>query len=276
VPATPLADLPGGDRVRVVREQVPGISAARNRGVTESSGDIVAFTDDDVVVEPGWLRALGARFAREPELDGVGGLVLPSELDTEAQLWFEEYYGGFSQSFEPSTVSVARTLGTDALFPYAPGRFGAGCNMAFRRSTLEAQGGFDTVLGTGTPAKGGEDLSFFIRVLLDGGSLGFEPAAVVRHSHRRTEPEFLQQVLDYGTGLSAMYTSLLAREPRRHLVELARRVPPGLKLLVRPRRDRSTSRAPSYPRRTLLYQLAGIAYGPVAYARSARAARTTK
>ncbi|HLK44948.1 MAG TPA: glycosyltransferase family A protein, partial [Acidimicrobiales bacterium] len=135
-PATAVAELGDDERVRVVREATPGISAARNRGVAASTGDVVAFTDDDVVVDPGWLRALGARFAAEPDVDGLGGLVLPSELDTEPQLWFEEYYGGFSQSFRPSTVSVAATLATDALFPYAPGRFGAGCNMAFRRATL--------------------------------------------------------------------------------------------------------------------------------------------
>ena len=178
--------FPDRARVRVVAEPVAGISSARNRGVAMTSGEFVAFTDDDAVVDPGWLRALGARFAREPEVDALGGLVLPIELDTEPQLWFEEYYGGFSQSFRRSTVSLARTRG-DPLFPYAPGRFGAGCNMAFRRTTLEALHGFDTTLGIGTPAKGGEDLAIFIALITTGGTMGFEPTALVRHSHRRSE-----------------------------------------------------------------------------------------
>ena len=88
---TGLHAPPPGPRRRRAR---PGISSARNRGVAQSTGAFVAFTDDDAVVEPGWLRALGSRFANEPDVDAIGGLVLPSELDTEPQLWFEEFYGG--------------------------------------------------------------------------------------------------------------------------------------------------------------------------------------
>jgi hypothetical protein len=258
--------------VRVVEERVPGISAGRNAGVAASDGAFVAFTDDDAVVEPGWLRAFGARFASEPGIDALGGLVLPSELETEAQLWFEEYYGGFSQTFRRTTTSVATHGEEDPLFPYAPGRFGAGCNMAFRRSALESVGGFDPALGTGTPAKGGEDLSMFITLLVTGRTIGFEPGAVVRHSHRRSEAEFFHQVRTYGTGLAAMYTSLVAHRPST-LLELARRVPAGVRLLTRPRDERSPSAAASYPRRALAYQVAGMALGPLAYARSWAATR---
>jgi cellulose synthase/poly-beta-1,6-N-acetylglucosamine synthase-like glycosyltransferase len=270
--ASPLPELPGGDRVSVVREPRPGISAARNRGVEVATGDFIAFTDDDAVVDPGWLHALGTRFAQDPPVDAIGGLVLPLELDTEAQLWFEEFYGGFSRSFRPETLSVERTSGTDALFPYAPGRFGAGCNMAFRRSALERMGGFDTALGVGTPAKGGEDLAMFAGFLVAGGTMAFEPAAIVRHSHRRTKGAFLRQVRNYGTGLTAMYTSMIVHDPR-HLAAMLRRVPAGLRLLARPRGERSPSRSPAYPRRTLAYQVLGMAYGPLAYARSAMRAR---
>jgi cellulose synthase/poly-beta-1,6-N-acetylglucosamine synthase-like glycosyltransferase len=271
-PAPSLSSvLPDHPRVRVVREPVAGISSARNRGVADSSGEFVAFTDDDAVVDVGWLRALGDRFAREPEIDAIGGLVLPSELDTEPQLWFEEYYGGFSQSFQRATVSLARAPG-DALFPYAPGRFGAGCNMAFRRATLEALGGFDPTLGTGTPARGGEDLAIFIRLITHGGTMGFEPSAVVRHSHRRSEAEFLTQVRTYGTGLAAMYTSLVVRDPKT-VIELVRRVPAGLRLLAQPGSGRAPSDVPSYPRRTIAWQLVGMSLGPLAYAHSWSRAR---
>jgi hypothetical protein len=64
-----------------------------------------------------------------------------------------------------------------------------------------------------------------------------------------------------------MYTAISSRHPR-HLIELIRRVPAGIRLLIRPRGERSPSQAPSYPRRTLVYQLLGMAYGPLAYARS--------
>ncbi len=82
-----MADMP---RVRIVEERRPGISAARNKGVDVTTAEVVAFTDDDVRVHPRWLLALGRRFASEPELDAVTGLVLPEELETQAQLLFEQ------------------------------------------------------------------------------------------------------------------------------------------------------------------------------------------
>jgi hypothetical protein len=81
--AGPPLELPGA---RVVREPRPGISAARNRGLAEATGEIVAFTDDDVDVDRRWLRAIGERFACQPEVAAVTGLVVPLELETEAQV----------------------------------------------------------------------------------------------------------------------------------------------------------------------------------------------
>jgi GT2 family glycosyltransferase len=270
-PTEPIPTVLDDPRVRVVREAMPGISSGRNRGVSESTGEIVAFTDDDASVDRNWLRAMGARFAADPSVDAIGGLVLPSKLETAPQLWFEEFYGGFSTSFEPSVVSLA-TVDDDALFPYAPRRFGAGCNMAFRRSALERMGGFDVALGVGTPARGGEDLAMFIELVASGATLAFEPAALVRHTHRRTERAFLKQVLSYGVGLTAMFTALIAHD-RRHALAILRKAPGGLRLLTRPRAERSMSSTPSYPRRALVYQVLGMAYGPIAYARSRRWAR---
>lgn len=140
--------------------------------------------------------------------------------------------------------------------------------MAFRRSTLQRMGGFNVSLGPGTPSRGGEDPALFISLALSGGTLAFEPAALVRHTHRRTRDEFMHQVFGYGIGLTAMYTALVAKEPRR-LAALVRRLPAGVRLLAPGRNDRESSMTSSYPRETIVYQLLGMAYGPVAYARSA-------
>lgn len=273
-PRGPMPSLPNDPRVHVLEEEVPGISAARNRGLSAAAGEIVAFTDDDVQVDRNWLRALATRFVANPEVDAVSGLVLPSELSTAPQLWFEEFFGGFSKTFTPRLMS--RTLmSEDPLFPYEPGRFGAGCNMAFRKSVFEHVGRFNTALGTGTPARGGEDLDMFTRIILDDRTVAFEPAALVRHTHRRREDAFFRQVFGYGTGLTAMYTAMIIRDPR-HLIAMARRLPAGLRHLTTPREERSVLDAPSYPRRTQLLQLLGMAYGPLAYARSVVALRRAK
>ncbi len=164
----PLAAL-AHDRpwLRVVREATPGISAARNKGVTESNSYFVAFTDDDVRVDPRWLRSIATRFLREPGLDAVTGLILPAELESAAQIWFERYFGGFGgvRSFHPVTLELDPTK--RSIMPrgrlterdakgvvrqhsslYGVGRYVAGANMTFRKSALEHIHGFDAVAKT--------------------------------------------------------------------------------------------------------------------------------
>ncbi len=263
----PMPVFPSDERIRVYAQPKPGTSAARNLGIEMATGEFLAFTDDDAAVATSWLRVLGTRFMLDPDVGGIGGLVLPFELETQAQMWFEEYYGGFSPSFRFEKLSIERLQAIDPMFPYAVGRFGPGCNMAFRRSVFDRIGGFDIRLGGGTLATAGEDVAFDLKFVNDGGTFAFEPAALVRHTHRRSRAEFLSQAFSYGTGLTAMYTAMIVRDPR-HIYQLARRVPFGLRHLIRPSNERSSSIAPSYPRRTILYQLAGFTYGPFAYFRS--------
>ena len=187
----------------------------------------------------------------------------------------EEFYAGFTKSFLAKKWSTKIVGDSDPLFPYSAGRFGAGCNMAVRRSAFQRHGDFAVRVGIGTTAKSGEDLKVFINILLGGGTVVYELTALVRHSHRRTSHEFMIQVFGYGTGLTAIYTSLVFDDPRR-LVAILRKVPLGLKILLRPDERMSPSRFTSFPRRTEVYQLLGMAYDPLAYLRSVLSTRQSR
>jgi GT2 family glycosyltransferase len=230
------AKIGGYEGVVVVTEAVPGISAARNAGVAAATGEFVAFTDDDVLPHRTWLRSLGETLARDPDIDYVAGLVVPSELETPAQLWFEDArtareqrefvpYTYRSMSWnEPdlSAFSTDRYLvrrtdqgGDSDVHPiYLLAGYGRGCNFAVRRKTLQELGGFDRAIGAGTRARGGEDIAFRVELLFSGRSIAFDPAAIVCHTHRRTEQELSDQMYDYGVGFTAALSSLAMRDPR--------------------------------------------------------------
>jgi GT2 family glycosyltransferase len=189
--------------VRYVCEPMPGLDHARNRAVAEARGDIVAFTDDDVRVDAGWAAALSAAFEGEPDAACVTGLVVPDELDTPAQILFEQY-GGFGRGFERRVFRVDAEGGQLATPLYGgTGRFGTGANMAFRRAAFDRIGRFDPALDVGTPTNGGGDLEMFFRVLKSGESLVYEPAAIVRHRHRRDYAALKTQLTNNGIGFYA-------------------------------------------------------------------------
>ena len=75
-------------QVRYVREPRPGLDWARNRAILEAKGEIIAYTDDDVVVDPGWVGAIAQVFTVNPNVMALTGLVVPYELETEAQVLF--------------------------------------------------------------------------------------------------------------------------------------------------------------------------------------------
>lgn len=305
VPAEdPLPGLLAGHDVRLVVERRPGCSAGRNAGVAAATGEVVAFTDDDVRVDPQWLRMIGTRFVREPELDAVTGMILPAELETPAQIWYEAYYGGFSgeRTFDPLTLvpedvpgplrharisALAADGSVRRRFPvYGVGGYGAGANWAVRRSVFDGVGGFDPVLGAGVPARGGEDLAMFIGVLWRGGRIGVEPRAVVHHRHRPDLAGLHGQLHANGVGFTALLCALVSAD-RRHLAALLRLAPPAARAmagrvlgrLVRGGSATATTVTPStvpptrVPRSLAFHELRGFPAGPAAWLRSRRAWR---
>lgn len=188
-------------RLRYVVEPRPGLDWARNRAIREARGQLVAFTDDDVSVDRAWVERMAAAFEDEPDAACVTGLVVPDEIDTPAQALFETY-GGFGRGFERRVYRVDPRESTVRKFG-GTGRFGTGANMAFRREFFDRAGLFDPALDVGTPANGGGDLEMFFRVLKTGAALVYEPAALVRHRHRREYAALRTQLTNNGTGFFA-------------------------------------------------------------------------
>ena len=275
-------------RVSVVAQERPGSSAARNRGAQLARGEVVAFTDDDVEVESGWLRALGGRFAVEPRTDCVTGLVLPKELETPAQIWFERSGSKLESRYHVTHFHIdeaawrgrllgglrrtrfqvtARSAGApDETFFVYRGTFGMGPSIAFRVEAFRAVGGFDNALGAGIPSGGGEELRLLSSLLFAGRRVTLDPAAYVFHTHRRGYDELRRQLHAYGCGYTAMLTALLRTDPR-HAVGLCWYALQATRLLLR---RGALRRDLVYPQELSRSELRGLMRGPWTYLVSRR------
>ncbi|CAN7221002.1 glycosyltransferase [Phenylobacterium sp. LjRoot225] len=194
--------------VRYVREPTPGLDWARNRGAAAARYAIVAYTDDDTRVDRGWLKGLAEAFAQD-EVDVVTGLVAPMKLDTPAQLYFEDVYGGMGKGMSPRwfrgrEMSPAALLWASAC--------GVGANMAVRKRTIAKVGPFDPALDVGTATRGGGDIEFFHRVLAAGGTLAYAPSALVWHEHRDDFTRLQGQLRDNGSGFVGYLLTCIERK----------------------------------------------------------------
>jgi glycosyltransferase involved in cell wall biosynthesis len=161
-------------RFRYLFERRQGKSYALNTGIREARGEVLAFTDDDVTVEPEWLQHLTAALGRAAQWAGAGGRILPAQTFVQPRwMSLEEPYslggalcGLFDFGDDPRKLDRA---------PY-------GANMAFRKDMFEKYGGFRTDLG---PPPGGEmqgeDGEFGLRLMAAGERLRYEPWAIVHH-----------------------------------------------------------------------------------------------
>jgi GT2 family glycosyltransferase len=249
-------------RFEYVREGQPGLARAHNRGLELVTTPIVAFTDDDVVVDAAWLGHLVDAFAREPAAACVTGMILPIELETAAQDWMERSTG-FNKGFERRRFAEADRP-TDPLFPYTAGTFGSGANMAFRTAALRALRGFDPALGAGTRAKGGDDLAAFFDVIAAGHAVAYEPGAIVFHQHHRTFEILRRQTFGYGAGLTAYLTKTIIDHPGR-IFDMVARAPRAARHALSPGSAKNERRPSSTPPGLVRRERLGMLVGPPLY-----------
>jgi len=160
-------------RIRYLFEPLQGKSNALNSGIREASGEILAFMDDDVAVDPQWLKNLTAVF-KQQEWVGVGGRILPERnFAPPGWLSLKDKY-----ALAPLAVfDIGAEAGEMHEAPF-------GTNMAYRRELFSRYGGFRTDLGpqAGSEVQHNEDSEFGSRLLAAGERFWYEPSAIVYHS----------------------------------------------------------------------------------------------
>ena len=167
-----IGALVSGGLVRYASEPVQGLSHARNRGVATARADILAFTDDDVRVDPTWVRSIARAFAEHPDVDMVGGRVDP-EWEAEPPAWLPQ------AGYAPLALV---DYGAEA-FRIAPAepRCLIGANVAIRRQALERLHGFSArVQRVGDGIGSTEDHEFQMRLLEAGAAALYDPRVAVR------------------------------------------------------------------------------------------------
>ena len=164
---------------RLIRTENRGLSNARNTGWQSATGDIVAYIDDDAYPDPHWLHYLAAAFLNTKNAShaAVGGPNIAPPTDGPIAACVAHAPGG------PTHVLLS-----DREAEHIPG-----CNMAFRKSCLEAIGGFDPQFRVA-----GDDVDVCWRLQQRGWTLGFSPAAVVWHHRRNSVRAYLRQQKGYG------------------------------------------------------------------------------
>jgi glycosyltransferase involved in cell wall biosynthesis len=206
-----------------VVEPRPGLSRARNTGLAAVKTELVAWLDDDEVADADLVSRLRQGFAHEAEPAAVCGVMLPAELDSEAQVRFEQY-GGFNKGrgLVPEVLRAGTPSVLSPLYPLPA--FGSGGNMAFQTELLRAVGGFDPCLGAGTRTHGGEEVRVLSSLLAQGHAVLHWPAAITWHTHRRDMIALKKQFYGYSAGLSAFYASAIRHKPTA-MLEILRLAP---------------------------------------------------
>ncbi len=191
---------------------------------------------------------------------------MPAELETASQAWFESW-AGFGKGLVRRRYEDGAGPSDDPLFPFTAGAFGSGANMALRTDVLYAINGFDPALGTGTPARGGDDLATFFDVITAGYALVYEPSAIVFHTHRCDYGSLRHQAFGYGVGMGAYAAHVLKTHPRRALraTSLMR---PAARHYFAADSTKNKRRPSDFPRELVWRERAGLFLGPLRYLQS--------
>lgn len=181
--------------IRLVDEAHQGLSYARNRGIAESQGEILAFIDDDETINEGFVSAYIDLFHNHGAFAAAGAVEV--RYDSQRPKWMSYY----TEKMIGNPINLGKEIITitSTVTP-------AGGNMAFNREVFNLYGGFDTDLGRkGENLFGGEENELFDRLRNLGERIFYTPKAIVYHhiADRKLTPEYFDK-LSYGVGVSKL------------------------------------------------------------------------
>jgi glycosyltransferase involved in cell wall biosynthesis len=182
--------------VKYVKEPRKGLDVARNTGARYATHQIIAYTDDDVIVDPNWTKLLKTAF-QDPKTMAVTGLVIPVSLKTKAQYIFEKDWG-FNKGYLPQ-VFGQKYFADNVNIGVPAWDIGAGANMAFRRDVFDLVGWFDERLDVGASGCSG-DSEFWYRIMAEGFQCNYYPQLFVYHQHREAMASLKSQIFNYMRG----------------------------------------------------------------------------
>lgn len=262
-----VRQFPGERRLRYLEEPWSSTSTARNTALSQTTATIVAFIDDDVVVDAHWIRrSVEALLAEEEVVCVTGRSASPQVLDAT----------GFAldlsaEGWESRTYCRSDSANGHPLLACTAGGLGAGASPVMLTQVARELGGFDAALGPATPACGGEHIDLLVRLMQRGHTISYEPTAIVWREHPARAEAPRRQIYRYGIGLGAIISKRIIAGPAR-LAWLAA-MPAAVRYSRNPAPQLDGDALRRYPIRLRWLMRLGMLVGPLAYLWSAFLAR---
>ena len=158
---------------RYTKEPEQGLSASRNKGIREAKGDVLVYIDDDALVDTWYLRTVADYMAAHPEIDAVGGPIIPLYEDTQEPEWMTRY--------TKELLCGYLYFGAEER-PFPGERYPGGGNAAYRAEVFRKVGLFNTDLGRkGDGLMGSEEKDIFDKMKSQGMRFMYLPKMILHH-----------------------------------------------------------------------------------------------